>query len=124
MVWSDVKVSARSCDRAIELESWAKKLFVDVKEQVVGFMLDGALHSGLGRLIQAWAGQKSFRCRNDAGSGRGGDLHGESVPYSDHPYAYRPASVGPQQVWQARNRSSAIWHRPSWRKWNGSDSRP
>jgi len=32
-----------------------------------------------GTLIEAWAGQKSFRRKDDGGSGRGGDFHGERI---------------------------------------------
>ena len=37
-----------------------------------------------GTLIQAWAGQKSFRRKDDGGSGSGGDFHGESRRNQTH----------------------------------------
>jgi hypothetical protein len=36
------------------------------------------------RLIEAWAGQKSFRRKDDGGSGSGGDFHGESRRNQTH----------------------------------------
>jgi hypothetical protein len=55
----------------------AQKFFAQVKRQAAGqrsdehFTVDGTL-------IEAWAGQKSFRRKDeDGGSGSGGDFHGE-----------------------------------------------
>jgi hypothetical protein len=46
-----------------------------------------------GTLIEGWAGQKSFRRKDEAGSGGGGDFHGE--PRSNQTHVVEHGSRGP-----------------------------
>ncbi len=61
----------------------AQKFFAHVKEQAAGLMSDEHFTVD-GTLIEAWAGQKSFRRKDNGGSGSGGDFHGESRRNQTH----------------------------------------
>ena len=69
----------------------AQKFFAHVKEQAAGLMSDEHFTVD-GTLIEAWAGQKSFRRKDDGGSGSGGDFHGESRRNQTHASRTDPES--------------------------------
>src|SRR6267378_3562411 len=73
--------SVRS-DRLLN-QDLAQKFFAPVKEQAAGLMSDEHFTVD-GTLIEAWAGQKSFRRKDNGGSGSGGDFHGESRRNQTH----------------------------------------
>jgi hypothetical protein len=65
----------------------AQRFFARVKEQAAGLMSDEHFTVD-GTLIEAWAGQKSFRRKDEEdGPKGGGDFHGE--PRRNHTYASR-----------------------------------
>jgi transposase len=80
-VWSHA-VFSKNRDRLLNQEL-AQKFFAHVKEQAAGLMSDEHFTVD-GTLIEAWAGQKSFRRKDSGGSGSGGDFHGESRRNQTH----------------------------------------
>jgi transposase len=80
-VWSHA-VFSKNRDRLLN-QDLAQKFFAHVKEQAAGLMSDEHFTVD-GTLIQAWAGQKSFRRKDNGGSGSGGDFHGESRRNQTH----------------------------------------
>jgi transposase len=83
-VWNHA-VFSKNRDRLLN-QDLAQKFFAHVKEQAAGLMSDEHFTVD-GTLIEAWAGQKSFRRKDDGGSGSGGDFHGE--PRSNQTHASR-----------------------------------
>ena len=83
-VWNHA-VFSKNRDRLLN-QDLAQKLFAHVKEQAAGLMSDEHFTVD-GTLIEAWAGQKSFRRKDDGGAGSGGDFHGE--PRSNQTHASR-----------------------------------
>ena len=76
-VWNHA-VFSKNRDRLLN-QDLAQKFFVQVKQQAAGLMSDGHFTVD-GTLIEAWAGQKSFRRKDEesgSGSGSGGDFRGE-----------------------------------------------
>ena len=74
-VWNHA-VFSKNRDRLLN-QDLAQKFFAQVKRQAAGLMWDEHFTVD-GTLIEAWAGQKSFRRKDeDGGSGSGGDFHGE-----------------------------------------------
>jgi transposase len=82
-VWNHA-VFSKNRDRLLN-QDLAQKFFARVKEQAVGLMSDEHFTVD-GTLIEAWAGQKSFRRKDDdeADSGGGGDFHGEPRSNQTH----------------------------------------
>ena len=80
-VWNHA-VFSKNRDRLLNQEL-AQKFFAHVKQQAAGLMSDEHF-TGDGTLIEAWAGQKSFRRKDEDGSGGGGDFHGESRSHQTH----------------------------------------
>lgn len=82
-VWNHA-VFSKNRDRLLNQEL-AQKFFARVKEQAAGLMSDEHFTVD-GTLIEAWAGQKSFRRKDkdDAGSGSGGDFHGQARSNQTH----------------------------------------
>ena len=80
-VWSHA-VFSKNRDRLLN-QDLAQKFFAHVKEQAAGLMSDEHFTVD-GTLIEAWAGQKSFRRKDNGGSGSGGDFHGESRRNQTH----------------------------------------
>ena len=80
-VWNHA-VFSKNRDRLLN-QDLAQKFFAQVKRQAAGLMSDEHFTVD-GTLIEAWAGQKSFRRKNDSGSGSGGDFHGESRRNQTH----------------------------------------
>lgn len=82
-VWNHA-VFSKNRDRLLNQEL-AQKFFAQVKEQAAGLMSDEHFTVD-GTLIEAWAGQKSFRRKDkdDAGSGSGGDFHGQARSNQTH----------------------------------------
>src|SRR6266704_2872753 len=74
-VWNHA-VFSKNRDRLLN-QDLAQKFFAHVKVQAAGLMSDEHFTVD-GTLIEAWAGQKSFRRKDNGGSGSGGDFHGES----------------------------------------------
>src|ERR1700756_5587306 len=72
-VWNHA-VFSKNRDRLLN-QDLAQKFFAQVKEQAAGLMSDEHFTVD-GTLIEAWAGQKSFR-RKDEDGGPGGNFHGE-----------------------------------------------
>ena len=73
-VWNHA-VFSKNRDRLLNQEV-AQKFFAQVKAQAAGLMSDEHFTVD-GTLIEAWAGQKSFRRKDDDRPGSGGDFHGE-----------------------------------------------
>jgi transposase len=74
-VWNHA-VFSKKRDRLLN-QAQPQKFFAHVKEQATGLMSDEHFTVD-GTLIEAWAGQKSFRRKDeDDGSRGGGDFHGE-----------------------------------------------
>jgi transposase len=82
-VWNHA-VFSKNRDRLLN-QDLAQKFFAQVKQQATGLMSDEHFTVD-GTLIEAWAGQKSFRRKDDGGSGSG-DFHGE--PRSNQTHASR-----------------------------------
>jgi transposase len=81
-VWNHA-VFSKNRDRLLNQEL-AQKFFVQVKEQARGLLSDEHFTVD-GTLIEAWAGQKSFRRKDeDDGSKGGGDFHGEPRSNQTH----------------------------------------
>jgi len=80
-VWNHAVLS-KNRDRLLN-QDLAQKFFAHVKEQAAGLMSDEHFTVD-GTLIEAWAGQKSFRRKDDDGSGSGGNFHGESRRNQTH----------------------------------------
>ena len=80
-VWNHA-VFSKNRDRLLN-QDLAQTFFAHVKEQAAGLMSDEHFTVD-GTLIEAWAGQKSFRRKDDGGSGSGGDFHGESRRNQTH----------------------------------------
>ena len=88
-VWSHT-VFSKNRDRLLNQEL-AQKFFAHVKEQAAGLMSDEHFTVD-GTLIEAWAGQKSFRRKDKGGSGSVGDFHGESRRNQTHASRTDPES--------------------------------
>jgi transposase len=75
-VWNHA-VFSKNRDRLLN-QDLAQKFFAHVKQQAAGLMSDEHFTVD-STLIEAWAGQKSFRRKGEdaGGSGSGGDFHGE-----------------------------------------------
>src|ERR1700693_1928418 len=75
-IWNHA-VFSKNRDRLLN-QDLAQTFFAHVKEQAAGLMSDEHFTVD-GTLIEAWAGQKSFRRKDDdeAEGGDGGDFHGE-----------------------------------------------
>jgi transposase len=75
-VWNHA-VFSKNRDRLLN-QDLAQKFFAQVKQQAAGLMSDEHFTVD-GTLIEAWAGQKSFRRKDDdeASPGGRGDFHGE-----------------------------------------------
>jgi IS5 family transposase len=74
-VWNHA-VFSKNRDRLLN-QDLAQRFFAHVKEQAAGLMSDEHFTVD-GTLIEAWAGQKSFRRKDeDDGPKDGGDFHGE-----------------------------------------------
>jgi transposase len=82
-VWNHA-VFSKNRDRLLN-QDLAQKFFAQVKQQAAGLMSDEHFTVD-GTLIEAWAGQKSFRRKQDekAGPGQGGNFHGESRSNQTH----------------------------------------
>ena len=80
-VWNHA-VFSKNRDRLLNQEL-AQKFFAHVKQQAAGLMSDEHFTVD-GTLIEAWAGQKSFRRKDDGGSGSGGDFHGKPRSNQTH----------------------------------------
>jgi transposase len=80
-VWNHA-VFSKNRDRLLN-QDVAQKFFAQVKEQAAGLMSDEHFTVD-GTLIEAWAGQKSFRRKDNGGSGSGGNFHGESRRNQTH----------------------------------------
>jgi len=82
-VWNHA-VFSKNRDRLLN-QDLAQKFFAHVKEQAAGLMSDEHFTVD-GTLIEAWAGQKSFRRKDEdqTGSGGGGDFHGEPRSNQTH----------------------------------------
>ena len=85
-VWNHA-VFSKNRERLLN-QDLAQKFFARVKEQAAGLMSDEHFTVD-GTLIEAWAGQKSFRRKDEdqTGSGSGGDFRGE--PRSNQTHASR-----------------------------------
>ena len=90
-VWSHA-VFSKNRDRLLN-QDLAQKFSAHVKEQAAGLMSDEHFTVD-GTLIEAWAGQKSFRRKDNGGSGSGGDFHGESRRNQTHACEW-PIGRGP-----------------------------
>jgi transposase len=88
-VWNHA-VFSKNRDRLLN-QDLAQKFFAHVKEQAAGLMSDEHFTVD-GTLIEAWAGQKSFRRKDNGGSGSGGDFHGESRRNQTHASRTDPES--------------------------------
>jgi transposase len=88
-VWNHA-VFSKNRDRLLN-QDLAQKFFAHVKEQAAGLMSDEHFTVD-GTLIEAWAGQKSFRRKDDGGTGSGGDFHGESRRNQTHASRTDPES--------------------------------
>jgi transposase len=88
-VWNHA-VFSKNRDRLLN-QDLAQKFFAHVKEQAAGLMSDEHFTVD-GTLIEAWAGQKSFRRKDDGGSGSGRDFHGESRRNQTHASRTDPES--------------------------------
>src|ERR1019366_5056369 len=73
-VWNHA-VFSKNRERLLNQEL-AQKFFAQVKRQAAGLMSDEHFTVD-GTLIEAWAGQKSFRRKDEDGGGGGGDFHGQ-----------------------------------------------
>jgi len=75
-VWNHA-VFSKNRERLLN-QDLAQQFFAHVKQQAAGLMSDEHFTVD-GTLIEAWAGQKSFRRKEDdeGGRGGGGDFHGE-----------------------------------------------
>jgi len=82
-VWNHA-VFSKNRDRLLN-QDLAQKFFAQVKRQAAGLMSDEHFTVD-GTLIEAWAGQKSFRRKDEdqTGSGGGGDFHGEPRSNQTH----------------------------------------
>ena len=80
-VWNHA-VFSKNRDRLLN-QDLAQKFFAHVKEQAAGLMSDEHFTVD-GTLIEAWAGQKSFRRKDEEDDGRGGDFHGEPRSNQTH----------------------------------------
>jgi transposase len=80
-VWNHA-VFSKNRDRLLNQEL-AQKFFAQVKQQAAGLMSDEHFTVD-GTLIEAWAGQKSFRRKDEDGSEGEGDFHGESRSNQTH----------------------------------------
>ena len=83
-VWNHA-VFSKNRERLLNQEL-AQKFFAQVKEQAAGLMSDEHFTVD-GTLIEAWAGQKSFRRKNDGGNEdgpEGVDFHGERRKNETH----------------------------------------
>jgi len=84
-VWNHA-VFSKNRDRLLN-QDLAQKFFAHVKEQAAGLMSDEHFTVD-GTLIEAWAGHKSFRRKDDdddeAVPGSGGDFHGEPRSNQTH----------------------------------------
>ena len=82
-VWNHA-VFSKNRDRLLN-QDLAQKFFAHVKQQAAGLMSDEHFTVD-GTLIEAWAGQKSFRRKDDdaAGPGGGGAFHGEPRRFVFH----------------------------------------
>jgi transposase len=84
-VWNHA-VFSKNRDRLLN-QDLAQKFFAHVKEQAAGLMSDEHFTVD-GTLIEAWAGQKSFRRKDEDDGPKGeGDFHGE--PRRNHTHASR-----------------------------------
>ena len=84
-VWNHA-VFSKNRDRLLN-HDLAQKFFAHVKAQAAGLMSDEHFTVD-GTLIEAWAGQKSFRRKDEGGGPKGGgDFHGE--PRSNQTHASR-----------------------------------
>jgi transposase len=88
-VWNHA-VFSKNRDRLLN-QDLAQNFFAHVKEQAAGLMSDEHFTVD-GTLIEAWAGQKSFRRKGNGGSGSGGDFHGESRRNQTHASRTDPES--------------------------------
>lgn len=113
LVWHHA-VFSKNRDRLLNQEL-AQRFFVRVKAQAAGLMSDEHFTVD-GTLIEAWAGQKSFRRKGgDApGSGSGADFRGEprATRRTNRERTPRHGSTRRRRV---KKRSSAIWGMPWWR---------
>ena len=82
-VWNHA-VFSKNRERLLNQEL-AQEFFAAVKEQAAGLMSDEHFTVD-GTLIEAWAGQKSFRRKDSGEDGRkgGGDFHGERRKNETH----------------------------------------
>ena len=83
-VWNHA-VFSKNRERLLN-QDLAQKFFAQVKGQAAGLMSDEHFTVD-GTLIEAWAGQKSFRRQDEGGGGGGGNFHGE--PRSNQTHASR-----------------------------------
>src|SRR5579864_604613 len=88
-VWNHA-VFSKNRDRLLN-QDLAQKFFAHVKEQAAGLMSDEHFTVD-GTLIEAWAGQKSFRRKDNGGSGSGEDFRGESRRNQTHASRTDPES--------------------------------
>ena len=82
-IWNHA-VFSKNRDRLLN-QDLAQKFFAQVKEQAADLMSDEHFTVD-GTLIEAWAGQKSFRRKDDGGGGpgSGGDFRGEPRSNQTH----------------------------------------
>jgi transposase len=90
-VW-DPTVYSKNRDRLLN-QDVARRFFEQVKQQAVGLMSDEHFTVD-GTLIEAWAGQKSFQCKDkgDGRSGGGKNFHGEERRNDTHQSKTDPES--------------------------------
>jgi transposase len=80
-VWNHA-VFSKNRERLLTSEV-AQRFFAEVNRQAKKFMSDEHFTVD-GTLIQAWASQKSFRCKNDSGDGDGTNFRGQKRTNQTH----------------------------------------
>ena len=89
-VWNHA-VFSKNRDRLLN-QDLAQKFFAHVKEQAAGLMSDEHFTVD-GTLIEAWAGQQSFRRKDNDGSGERRKFPRRVTPQPDARLAHRPGSA-------------------------------
>ena len=97
-VWNHA-VFSKNRERLLNQEL-AQKFFAAVKEQAAGLMSDEHFTVD-GTLIEAWAGQKSFRRKDGGKDGpkEGGDFHGERRKNQTHASSTDPEARLYKKAW-------------------------
>ena len=105
--WSHT-VFSKNRDRLLNQEL-AQKFFAHVKEQAVGLMSDEHFTVD-GTLIEAWAGQKSFRRKDKGGSGSVGRFSRRVAPQPDARLAHRPGIADKKKSAGQESKLSYLGH--------------